>query len=88
MYEIGSQIRRSSQSIKDNIVEGYGRRKYKADFIRFLIIAHGSLLETISQLEMITELYQLEEASDLTHEYDQLGKMIFQFEKYVQNNWK
>lgn len=28
MYEVGSQIRRSSKSIKSNIVEGYGRRYY------------------------------------------------------------
>ena len=26
MYEQGSQLRRSSKSIKDNIVEGYGRK--------------------------------------------------------------
>ena len=26
MYEEGSQIRRSSKSIRSNIVEGYGRR--------------------------------------------------------------
>lgn len=25
-YEIGSQIRRSSKSVKSNIVEGYGRK--------------------------------------------------------------
>ncbi|MEN8137679.1 MAG: four helix bundle protein [Bacteroidota bacterium] len=36
LYEQGSQVRRSSKSIKDTIVEGYGRRRYKADFIRFL----------------------------------------------------
>ena len=35
MYEEGSQIRRSSKSIRSNIVEGYGRRHYKQDFIRF-----------------------------------------------------
>lgn len=50
MYEQGSQIRRSSKSIKNNIVEGYGRRKYKADFIKFLIYAQASLLECKSQL--------------------------------------
>ena len=33
MYEEGSQIRRSVKSVKSNIVEGYGRRKYKQDFI-------------------------------------------------------
>lgn len=44
LYEQGNQIRRSSISVKDNIVEGYGRRKYKADFIKFLIYAQASLL--------------------------------------------
>ena len=34
LYEVGSQIRRSSKSIKSNIVEGYGRRRYKQDLIR------------------------------------------------------
>jgi len=35
LYEQGSQIRRSSKRIKDTIAEGYGRKKYKAEFIRF-----------------------------------------------------
>jgi hypothetical protein len=30
LYEEGSQIRRSSKSVKSNIVEGYGPRRYKA----------------------------------------------------------
>ena len=29
MYEEGSQIRRSSKSIRSTIVEGYGSRRYK-----------------------------------------------------------
>ena len=29
MYEEGRQIRKSSKSVKDNIVEGFGRRRYK-----------------------------------------------------------
>ncbi len=37
MYEEASQIRRSSKSISSNIVEGFGRRRYKNDFISFLI---------------------------------------------------
>ncbi len=40
LYEQGSQVRKSSKSIKDNIAEGYGRRRYKAEFIRFLIFSH------------------------------------------------
>jgi four helix bundle protein len=51
MYEEGTQIRRSSKSIRSNIVEGYGRRRYKQDFITFLTYAHASCDETIDHLE-------------------------------------
>ena len=37
IYETGSQLRRASKSVSVNIVEGYCRRRYKAEFIRFLI---------------------------------------------------
>ena len=60
MYEQGSQIRRSSKSIKDNIAEGYGRKRYKQDFIRFLIFAHSSCDETLSQLNMINDIHYKE----------------------------
>ena len=36
LYELGSQLRRSSKSVVANIVEGYGRIRYKQDFIKFL----------------------------------------------------
>ena len=32
-FEEAQQIRRSSKSVRSNIVEGYGRRYYKADFV-------------------------------------------------------
>jgi four helix bundle protein len=51
LYETGSQIRRSSKSIRTNIVEGDGRRKYKQDFLKFLIYAHASIDETRDHLE-------------------------------------
>ena len=56
MYEQGSQVRRSTKSIKDNIAEGYGRRRYKNEFIRFLIFSHASCDEALSQLTMIDEI--------------------------------
>jgi four helix bundle protein len=34
MYKQGSQIRRSSKSVVANFVEGYGRRHYKAEYIK------------------------------------------------------
>lgn len=88
IYEQGSQVRRSSKSIKDNIVEGYGRRRYKQDFIKFLVCAHASLLECISQLEMINELYSEMALSDLITKYDQLGGKIYNFIGYVEKEWK
>ena len=35
IYETGSQIRRSSKSVKSNIVEGFGRRQSKKEFLMF-----------------------------------------------------
>ncbi|HKK59288.1 MAG TPA: four helix bundle protein [Salinivirga sp.] len=46
LYETGSQIRRSSKSVKANIVEGYGRKEYKLEFIRFLTFSLASNYET------------------------------------------
>lgn len=56
-YEIGSQLRRASKAISANIVEGYGRRKYKADFVRFLIYAHSSCDETLEWLKYIDDCH-------------------------------
>ena len=39
LYELGSQVRRSSDSVVSNIVEGYGRKRCKADFVLFLVLA-------------------------------------------------
>ena len=61
MYETGSHIRRSSKSVKSNIVEGYGRRYYKQEFIRFGIYALASNDETIDHLETLYETESLTE---------------------------
>ena len=89
LYEQGSQVRKSTKSIKDNIVEGYGRRIYKDDFIRFLVYAHASCDEAISQLTMINELhFSNSNLNELIEEYNLLGGKINKFIEYVENNWK
>ena len=87
-YEVGSQIRRSSQSIKDNIVEGYGRKRYKADFIKFLVYSYASQLEAKSQAEFLHVATKDENWKTISDELDKLGIKIHNFIKYVEKNWK
>lgn len=89
LYEQGSQIRRSTKSIKDQIVEGYGRKRYKNDFIKFLTYSQASCDEATSQLEMINKLYFEENPlTELIESYNVLGKRINKFIQYVDENWK
>jgi len=82
MYEEGSQIRRSSKSVRSNIVEGYGRRRYKQEFIKFLVYAHSSCDETIDHLETVFETGSLGNEQifrDLSAQLDLLGRKISKF---------
>jgi len=89
LYEQGSQVRRSSKGIKDTIVEGYGRRRYKDDFIRFLTYSQGSCDETISQLNMISDIHFPDHPlTKLSDDYEILGKKINKFIQYVEEKWK
>ncbi len=88
LYEQGSQVRRSLKGVKDSIIEGYGRRRYKQDFIKFLTYSSASLLECKGQLETIQELYDIPEIPQLIKKYDNLGAKIYAFTLYVEKNWK
>ena len=82
LYETGSQIRRSSKSVRSNIVEGYGRRRYKYDYIRFITYALASNDETIDHLETLFETGSLtnrELFNDLLDRCIILGKMLNNF---------
>ncbi len=90
MFELGSQIRRSADSVNSNIVEGYGRRMYKKDYLKFLIYAHSSNDETINHLKKIEILYPslIEESTKLINEFNVLGRKINRYIEYVKNNWR
>lgn len=82
MFEEGSQIRISSKSISANIVEGYGLRHYKAEYIHYLIRSYASSLETVEHLEYLfqTDSLQNEEIfNELVQSYKELNKMLFRF---------
>ena len=80
-YETGSQLRKASKSISANIVERYGRRRYKAEFIRFLIYSHSSCNETIEWVEYIRDCHQelKEESREILRQLDKLGRKINRF---------
>lgn len=90
LYEEGSQVRRSAKAITCSIVEGYGRKKYKADFIRFLIYSHSECDETIIHLEFLFETGSFtdkEKFVELIDNYTQLSKKINKFIHWVEENW-
>lgn len=79
MFEEGSQIRRSIKSVSSNIVEGYGRRRYKQEFIRYLTYALASCDETTAHLEMLFETGSLTNSDcyeDLRRKLETLGKKL------------
>jgi len=87
MYEEGSQIRRSMKSVRSNIVEGYGRRRYKQDFIRFLTYALASNCETTDHLEILGETESLKNERlflDLHTRLDSLGRKLNNFLQSVE----
>lgn len=88
-YEEGSQVRKSSKGITACIVEGYGRRRYKAEFSKFLIYAHASCDETILHLKFIkdTHIFIEKETEALIVSYEELGRKINRFIDFVEKEW-
>ena len=88
LYETGSQIRRSSKSVRSNIVEGYGRRRYKAEFVRFLVFAIASNDETMDHLESLYETGSLQDEvqfKQLRSQLDELGRKLNRFVASVES---
>ncbi len=88
-FEEAQQIRRSAKSVKSCIVEGYGRRRYKAEFIKFLVYAMASNAETIDHLETLFETKSLEDEtlfSTLLRKLELLGGKLNRFIKAVENS--
>jgi len=82
MFEEGSQIRRSSKSVKSNIVEGYGRRRYTQEYLRFLTYAIASNDETIDHLETLFETKSFTDYNwyhELHDRLEVLGKKLNRF---------
>jgi len=60
IYGLADQMRRAAISIPSNIAEGNGRQHPK-EYVNFLHIALGSLLELITQIELSKRLGYINE---------------------------
>ncbi len=91
MYEEGSQLRRSSKSVTALIVEGFGRRRYKSDYIKYLVYSHCECDETIVHLDFLISAGSAAahaEMSALKEDYKTLSKRINKFIQWLEENLK
>ncbi len=90
MYEEGSQVRRSSKSIPAMIAEGFARRRYKADYIKYLVCAQAECDETLLHLELLLatkSIVSSESVSQIMADYNSLGKRLNRFIQWTEENW-
>jgi four helix bundle protein len=79
MFEEGAQIRRAIKSVKSNLVEGYGRRRYKQGFLRFIDYALPSCDETTDHLDTFFATKSLTDAAtidELARRLEELGRKL------------
>ena len=81
MYEVGRQIRKSAKAIPAHIAEGFGRRRYKNEYIRFLIYALSSCDETQVHLDMLHATGSIDDETyrRASEHYDKLGRKLNRF---------
>jgi four helix bundle protein len=91
MFEEGSQIRRAIKSVKSCIVESYGRRRYKQEFVRFLTYALASCDETADHVDTLVVTGSLKEealSDELARKLEELGRKLNLFLQSVERSHK
>jgi len=76
-FSLSVQMQRSAISVPSNIAEGSGRMS-RGDYIRFLYIARGSLLELDTQLEIAKRLGYIsnEQSENICYLSERILKMV------------
>lgn len=86
-YGLVRQLRRAAVSISANIAEGSGRTSDR-DFARFIEIAYGSLMETVSHLciSLKQDFLQRNNFDSLTVQADELARMLSGLRKSLESH--
>ncbi len=74
-FGLTAQIRRAAVSAPSNIAEGYGRESLM-DYVRFLKMARGSLMEMETQLLLAEDLGFLQISSELNERLSETGRVL------------
>ena len=69
-------MRKAAVSIPSNIAEGYGR-KHKAEYVRFLSIAYGSLAELETQYLLAIDLKYISKNEIIEKLLREVGGMLY-----------
>ncbi len=88
LFEEGGQIRRSSKSISSNIVEGCALRRYKQEYIHYLMNAYASSMETVEHLDYLFETKSLKDNDlykSLLNGYIELNSMLYNFIEAIES---
>jgi len=85
IFEEGTQLRKSSKSIPATIAEGWGRRFYKNEFIKFLIYALASCDETLVHVDFVyhSKYISGDQYKGYADRYNVLGKKINRYLQMV-----
>ncbi len=74
-FGLTSQMRRAAVSIPSNIAEGHPRES-RADYLRYLRVARGSLAELSTQLELAARLRLLPHDPQLSDLVDEEARIL------------
>lgn len=86
-YGLTSQLRRSAISVPANIAEGFKKRG-KADKVRYINIAQGSLEESRYYLILARDLSYLDDSkiSALKEAQEEIGRMLESYAMAIKNS--
>jgi len=76
IYGLIQQMRRAAISIPSNIAEGYVR-KHKREYIQFLSVAFGSLLELETQYLLSKDLGYMNQTETVEGLLNEVGRMLY-----------